>query len=248
MTDTNIVATTNDEFDYDFARWCRDHMAEEEAMWTQLGFSVAWIDTHPKWLSVTAWGCPIYILPDPNRPIKRMWRFTLIGGGQLRITEHWTNRRVVCPFGLDGLKEDWVIHDGEQVWHEKTTLKVTAHVGGRLLLKRGELDGAIREMSAYAILLVGEDAQTQSIAERAAATLRALADDETGDCTSPERDRFFALLDGSVGCAVCGRPLVDEVSKLLAIGPDCARALNRPYSRAEAGRRLELRRQILNEA
>jgi hypothetical protein len=252
MTDVQAVTPipdqSDDEIAYDFAAWGRESMAECEGEWQAKGFSVAWIDTHPKWIPVTCWGPPLDILPRPHQPIKRMWRFSLIGGGQLRIAEHWTNRRVVFPAGFEGLKEDWVLYDGTQIWHEKTTLKVTAHADGGLLIKRGELGGAVGEMSAHAVLLERRDVETQSIAERAAATLRALTDDETGDCTHPERDRFYALLDGTDGCSVCARPLRDEISKLLAIGPDCARAWGRPHTRAEASRRLELRRRILNEA
>jgi hypothetical protein len=41
------------------------------------------------------------------------------------------------------------------------------------------------------------------------------------------------------------RPLRDEVSKLLGIGPDCARQWQVPHSRAAASKRLELRAKIL---
>ena len=78
----------------------------------------------------------------------------------------------------------------------------------------------------------------QRIADRVAATFAAI-----GPC----EDVFYALLDGSQGCAICGRPLRDEVSKLIGVGPDCARQNNVPHSLAAASRRLEIRRRILGE-
>jgi hypothetical protein len=79
----------------------------------------------------------------------------------------------------------------------------------------------------------------QEIVNRTAATLRAI------DCRP---DNFYALLDGSRGCALCSRALKDEISKLVGVGPDCARRNGIPHNHAAASKRLELRRRILGGA
>ena len=78
----------------------------------------------------------------------------------------------------------------------------------------------------------------QNIIERVAATLRAI------DCTP---DNFYALLDGASHCAICAHPLRDEISKLIGVGPDCAKAFGIPHSMAAASKRLALRRQLLGQ-
>jgi hypothetical protein len=111
----------------------------------------------------------------------------------------------------------------------------------------GTLEGIRTEMSACAVVLRGAEEGLQPIADRTAATFRALTacDEAHGDDTHPDRDRFFALLDSTRGCSICGRPLRDEVSKLVGVGPNCARLWNVPHSRAAASKRLELRTQLL---
>ena len=78
-----------------------------------------------------------------------------------------------------------------------------------------------------------------NIADRVAATLHAI---------DHKPENFFALLDGATGCAFCQRPLTDEISKLIGVGPDCARQSNIPHNLAAANRRLELRRRLLGDA
>ena len=70
-----------------------------------------------------------------------------------------------------------------------------------------------------------------------AATFRLINDDA---------DNFFALLDGSAGCAFCGRALRDEISKLIGVGPVCASQHRIPHNQEAAERRLALRRKLLN--
>jgi len=90
-------------------------------------------------------------------------------------------------------------------------------------------------MATYAVVF--DQGTPQDIANRTAATLRAIDN---------KADNFHALLDGATGCAICGRPLRDEVSKLCAVGPDCAHHHGFPHSTAAANKRLELRRRLLN--
>jgi hypothetical protein len=238
---TTTTAPTPDDESYDFVGWARESMAEHEQNWRAAGFTTSWIDTHPKWFDITCWSAPdgywddTRVLADPVTPCQRTWRFSLIGGGQVRITEHWT--------------KTYEPTTDRPVWNSKTALTVAAHTDGNLRVHHGELDGIGTEMSAHAVLLRGTTAGLQLIADRAAATLRALTacDEANDDCTHPDRDRFFALLDGAGGCSICRRPLRDEVSKLVGVGPDCARTWGIPHSRAAASKRLELRAQLLGE-
>jgi hypothetical protein len=78
----------------------------------------------------------------------------------------------------------------------------------------------------------------QAIADRVANTLRLI------DC-NPEN--FFALLDSASGCAFCGRPLRDPISKAIGVGPDCAKWQRIPHNLTAANKRIELRRKLLGE-
>jgi hypothetical protein len=155
----------------------------------------------------------------------------LIGGGQIKIVEHW-EKTTEPTF---------------PIWNPRTDIVVAAHSDDRLRVYRGAIDDILGEMQAAAVVLRGTGDDIQAVADRAAATLRALAEDEAAahGVTPPDRDRFYALLDGARGCSICGRPLRDEVSKLLGIGPDCAHQWRVPHSRAAASKRLQLRAQIL---
>jgi hypothetical protein len=82
--------------------------------------------------------------------------------------------------------------------------------GGNIVIATGEkYDGEHYEMNAEAVVLHGK---RQEIADRAAATFRLI---------DTKVDNFFALLDGAKGCAVCGRALREEMSKLVGVGPCC---------------------------
>jgi Family of unknown function (DUF6011) len=200
-------------------------MLQYEDFWQQCGLVFAWIDQKPVWMSAADWlpygetGFP----PLPTRPCRRIFRLSLIGGGQIRVTEH-------CSRAL--------FESDKSFWPEGAPeLLVTAHADEGLRRYSGRLShGAVCEMATYAVLFV--KATPQDIVDRVAATLRAID-------TTPEN--FFALLDGSTGCAFCNRPLTDEVSKLIGVGPDCARQSNIPHNLTAASRRLELRRKLLGD-
>jgi hypothetical protein len=240
MTESlNQIANAAGDYQDDFESHAREWMVRQEREWRAAGFAVAWIDTRPKWISVTDWSDSRHHshledapLLDPDMPCHRAWRFSLIGGGQIKIVEHWVK-------AYDN-------HPDFPIWNPRTEIVVAAHGDDRLRIHRGEIDEISTEMQAGAVLLRGAGEDIQAIADRAAATLRALTENEAdSEVTQPERDRFFALLDGARGCSICRRPLRDEISKLVGVGPDCARQWNIPHSRVAASRRLELRAQIL---
>jgi hypothetical protein len=237
----NLHDVTTDDFDFEPHH--RDWIVRQEREWRAAGLTVSWIDTRPKWLAVINWSVPhdaldLNVTPapliDPVTPCRLGWRFSLIGSGQIKIVEHWVKTSEELPV--------------YPVWNLRTDVVVAAHADDRLRVYRGAI-GAIRtEIRAAAVVLRGVGDDIQAVAGRAAATLRALTEDESTNCTPPDCDRFYALLDGARGCSICGRRLRDEVSKLVGVGPDCARQWQIPHSRAAAPRRLELRAQILGDA
>jgi hypothetical protein len=88
-------------------------------------------------------------------------------------------------------------------------------------------------MNQQAVLFA---ARHQAIADRTAATLRLIGSDI---------DNLLALLDSSSGCGICGRTLRDPISKLLGVGPDCARRHHIEHTKAAAERRLARRHELL---
>jgi hypothetical protein len=96
-------------------------------------------------------------------------------------------------------------------------------------------EGNYSELNAQAVVLTKG---YQEVAERTAETFRLMDDDA---------EHFFALLDGTSGCAICGRALRDEISKLVGVGPECASQYRIPHNKEAAERRLTLRRKLLGQ-
>lgn len=222
---TMLEIIPSDE-EFDFPANAREGMRRCEAEWTAASQRFAWIDLEPAWISAGDWsaygrdGFP----QDPLKPCQRVIRFSLIGGGQIRVTEQWTDRKLFD-------------HDNE-IWCElDSKLLVSAHTDQGLRRYRGYLShGAISEMATYAVVF--NPGTPQDIADRTAATLRAI---------DRNADNFHALLDGSSDCAFCGHALKDEVSKLIGVGPDCAKQNGIPHTITAANKRLERRRRLLQE-
>ena len=225
----------------DDRRWrqsCREAMAELEAKWNDDGKTFAWFSKEPDYsVGALSW----WWVDDPKAPCKRIYRFSLIGGGQVSTVENWRWFRWV-----GGRKKDesdgypafrWKNADAFLTYERpQHRLIATPHVAEGVERYRGFIGGFHADCSAEAAVF--DKRVPQRIADRVAATFAAI-----GPC----EDVFYALLDGSQGCAICGRPLRDEVSKLIGVGPDCARQNNVPHSLAAASRRLEIRRRILGE-
>jgi hypothetical protein len=201
--------------------------AEAEAEWRRRGQTFAMVHPEPVYVSDANWDINLGI-PDPPAPCDRIIRFDLIGGGQIKSIEHfvlWT-----CPNGWPSPPSN--------VIHYDHTLHVTAHCGDVVKRARGEFVVAnLRgptEINCYSVVFSpGTD---QDIADRVAATFRAFGD---------SADNFFALLLGGLHCSFCNRPLRDELSRLIGVGPDCARQHNIPHSKEAAEKRLALRRKLL---
>jgi hypothetical protein len=212
-------------------------MQELEMNWSQLGHSFTWIDLEPTYTPVSDWsgifsddcdsnGCSMYAFPGPLKPCDRIIRFNLLGGGQIRSTEHFRSS-----------PPSWRIDS--PVYLAKIDLKITAHnTDGSVVIVSGvKYEGFHREINAQAVVL--RSRKHQAIADRVAATFR-LIDNNA--------DHFFALMDGATGCAICGRPLKDQISKLIGVGPECAHRYRVPHSREAAERRLALRQKLLQQS
>jgi uncharacterized protein DUF6011 len=233
------IAPTEQEIEETVRYWTEAHRSEqvrEKAKWRAQGFEVAWIDLEPKYLPICDWHFNAMgdepILPPPQQPCRRTLRFSMLGGGQIALTEHWAERQPLFP-------GDALIGP---MWRRGIALRVTTH-SPHLRRWQGHIVSILNEVSTDAVLLRAP----AEVAQRVAATLRLLSSATEGSCTPPDRDRFYALLDNAESCALCARPLRDEISKLIGVGPDCAKQNGIPHTLQAANRRLELRRQLLGE-
>ena len=214
--------TEPDDDDGFFESACHGILQQED-YWRQCNVVWAWIDERPVWVSAADWG---QILPDPEKPCVRQFRLSLLGGGQIKVTEKFE-----C-FLFD---DPQLACDERQVICYEPKLRVQAETENGLRTCNGVLShGAVCEMSAYAVLFL--PGTPQSIADRTAKTLRLIDQDV---------DNFSALLARGERCCICRRPLKDEVSKLLGIGPDCAKQMRLPHNLGAANRILQRRRELL---
>jgi Family of unknown function (DUF6011) len=220
-----------DEFTRECFAGAREAQQKKEVEWRAEGTVFAWVDLVPVWVSACEWNWDGLIQggwpPEPTVPCRRIFRLSLIGGGQIKVTEQWQQWPVIR-----GIRPP----DGLRAAH--TALTVQAHVGDELRRFTGRLDHSVCfEMQAKAVLF--GHTTPQAVVDRTARTLRAIDTNEA---------HFFALLDGAAGCAFCNRALHDEISKLIGVGPDCARRFHVPHNSAAAGKRLELRHALLENS
>jgi hypothetical protein len=221
---------TDEELAQDEARWRESvfrGMPEYLEFWQKQGFKVfAWVDDVPDYFLSTDFDEMIHGLYErqdaAKAPFKVEFRLALIGGGQIKVT----------------LSYDWDRWEpGTISMISKDTFVVTVHDDdGVRRFHTGTIDKVCYDLCLSAVLF--RSGTPQEVADRVAATFRAI--DKT-----PEN--FHALLDSSQGCAFCGRALRDEVSKLIGVGPDCAKQNGIPHSMEAASKRLMLRRKLLGE-
>jgi hypothetical protein len=234
-------------YDRDAKQWTRDDMAKCEVKWRAEGRVFAWCKDDPDW----APHCEV-LLPKswetvrayPTEPCQITTWFSLIGGGRVGVVQRWNWRRYADgTTRTQELAEPYPLH---KVWRDEYNfLTEDSVIDHRLIIQAHTLDGLYRctgslhtqQSEIFAYAAVFDRRVPQEVADRVAKTLAAI-DWEDGYC---------ALLDSSEGCAMCGRPLRDEVSKLVGVGPTCAKQHHIPHSIEAANRRLELRRKILGE-
>jgi hypothetical protein len=213
-----------------FEQWALESMAKMEELWRSSGQAFAWIDQKPTHMEAADWGSNAEFwvprgqpspFPQPVSPVHRVLRLVLQGGGQIRSTETYRLRNQ--PDNVLGL-----------TWRSSWELRIRAHENDLLTDAVGRVfEGYHGEMNQQAVLFA---ARHQAIADRVAATLRLI---------DSNIDNLWALIDSTEGCGICGRALRDPISKLLGIGPNCARQHRLEHSRAAAERRLAKRRELL---
>lgn len=224
MTEDKLLMTNDElrEYETECIKWVREKAIATEAKWRARGYIFTWIDPEPDWITATDWSVFAGVR-DPEHPSHRVFRFRLIGGGQIRVCEKWR---------LFDHADDFRF--GPKTWCEARLITVFAHGGDPeiLAVARGSLESTeCYEMDQDAVVLRFGD---QSVADRVAETFRAIKEHcEVG---------FAAALDGMKACAVCKKRLRDEISKLIGIGPTCAKRLGIEHNIAMAKRALEIRR------
>ena len=186
----------NDEGDAKFFTWCCHGMLEQEDFCAQCNLVWSWIDERPVWMSPVDWTCGEFgPLPEPEGPILRRFRLTLLGGGQIRVSEQF--KPMIGPGDrVDGVS-GFICYQPQ--------LRITADAGDGLRRFTGVIDGVHCEMTPKAVLFA--PSTPQSVADRVAATFRLLtyADRVGTSMRGPDPDNLMALLDRSEQCCVCGR-------------------------------------------
>jgi hypothetical protein len=177
-------------------------------------------------------------LEDPATPCRRIIRFSLIGGGQLTYIEEFNHFR-----NQDG-----------SIWETDGKPDILGQYGGQKLIVTAHADENATRYRGHVEYVSGEGESEGCCAAEAFAFGPATPQDVSDRVTKTfaltndfEPDNFYALLDSSTGCAICNRPLRDEISKLVGVGPDCARQHGIPHNMEAASRRLKLRSQLLGE-
>jgi hypothetical protein len=220
MTITDVLAEPpeiSEEELEEYERECRANVTKRiparEAEWRAHGAIWSWIDREPSWAKARDLWSIMGCLPDPEEPCDRVFRLCLIGGGQIRVKESFYKWSYTHEGRID-----------EYLNSHNPKISVIPHLEDGVIRATGLLESTdCYEMDQSAVVLThGGD---QELADRVAATFLLIN----------EPDDFFALLDGSIGCAICGKPLHDEVSKLLNIGPVCARLLIPAMSPGHSG-------------
>jgi hypothetical protein len=92
-----------------------------------------------------------------------------------------------------------------------------------------------RDAQAIADAVTFPRGTEQTLVDRVGRTFAAMSDVDSGGIGGPDLNRILALLDGSTGCSICGRPLRDEIRKLIGVGPNCAKQYGVPHSMGCAG-------------
>ena len=229
---TDLAHFTDEEVAGWEAEWiegARASKVEAEIEWRRQGKVFAILDDEPSYVAPCDWETYARI-PDPETPCDRVIRFDLIGGGQIKSIEHFV------PWSVPGDCCPPLSH----VTCYEHDLEVTAHCGDIIKRGRGKFEFANLhgpcEINHHAVVFNrGAD---QEVVDRVAATFRAIG---------IISENFFALLIGGQGCAIYNRPLRDEISRLIGVGPCCAEQWRIPHSRQAAEKRLTLRRHLLGK-
>ena len=118
-------------------------MLEWEDFWQQCNLVWSWIDECPVYLSPVDWRLEVLPNPEVKDPqitkIEWSFRFTLLGGGQIKVIEHFKLWRL-------NPTDRWEFH------RDECELRVTADAGEGLKRFTGAIKTVYADMSATAVL------------------------------------------------------------------------------------------------
>ena len=213
--------------------------AQREAERVQLATpGLHWIDPAPVWLESDWWTNHLFYLAadraDRNEVAVAL-RLKLPGGlpeDELRLTARFQRDRSRAA-GDDDEFLQWSA--------TSIALRVTVRTDDGLRRHHlGTIEHTLTEMGQAFITGLPAD-----VAERVATLMREINDctpcnvpDPQGGGLQPYLKSLNWFRADGAHCIVCHRPLRDEVSKVIGIGPDCAAGLGVPHTLGEAGRVL----------
>lgn len=259
-------ADAKHQWDVEFPEQLQYHQYLAEQEWTIQSKVWSWIGGREWQHGFLGWSP--YTLRPPERACRRIVRLSLPEHGQLRVIEkfvpyhkYWRDscaevekhayqgkcycqdEPTVSPSVYTYYKhpnfvqtpEDPKLRDERFYLGIHAALMATAEEDGLLHHYRGTLKVTpVYEMNASAVVF--NFGTPQVVADRVASIFH---------LTFCNEENLFALLDGADRCAICRKPLRDEVSKLVAVGPDCAKRYGIPHNLEAASKRLELRKKLL---
>jgi len=106
-----------DQEEREFFESASRYMTECEERWRTKGFTIlSWIDEKPGWVHAADFGMILEDFWDePTKPFTRIHRLSLIGGGQIKVMEHFN------------WWPSWAPRSEQRIGHDKTNVVVTVH-------------------------------------------------------------------------------------------------------------------------
>ena len=182
----------------------------------------------------------------PVKPTQYISRWAL-NDLEIQLTRHWTEKHfdylceATAPGAIrvryqdqDGVEREYFKrHDGTYrsgLYVDEFTFRVTS---GKLTRLSGSIKHFGCEFSQdFVTVRAGADLE---LAQQVADALKVIADTGLDDA------KLAALRAYGSRCSHCNRPLKDEVSKVLGVGPDCAKTQRIPHT-LEFARRVQVLR------
>jgi hypothetical protein len=185
---------------------------------------------------------------SPTRPMKFISDWAMPNGGKLRIVRHVTQKayEVLTRWKAGEAYDRELRFEGDRTFKIRytgeyregsITFQVIGNANGKYLIKGdGELDQVGDEMSD--VLVVTKPSFDPDLRNEVITCLQRIVDHYEDDVS------VDALRSTDGICYLCGRPLQDEISKILGVGSTCAKRIRIRHSiihaRAVEARRREL--------
>jgi hypothetical protein len=188
---------------------------------------------------------------SPTRPMKFISDWAMPHGGKLRIVRHVTVKsyEVLTRWKAGEPYDRELSFEGDRTYKIRytgeyregsITFQVIGNTNGKYLIKGdGELDQVGDEMSD--VLIVTKPSFDHDLKNEVIECLQRVIDHYEDDVS------IDALRSVGTTCYLCGRPLQDEISKILGVGSTCAKRIRIRHSIIHA-RAVEARRRELGVA